>query len=198
MNEELKNTIESLLFSAARRINIEEISKLCKEKDTEKIKKAVEELKNELEIKNSSLFLVNEGNFWKLTVREKYMPFVSKIVTKTELPKSIMETLAFVAYKAPVLQSIIVKTRSNKSYDHLNHLEQEGYITREKKGRTKLVRLSQRFFEYFDLPPEKLREYFKQVREKETEVEKLENPFLKEIDTKEYYKKVMGELPGIN
>lgn len=195
MSEELKNTIESVLFSAARRIDVQELGKVCKERDVEKIKNALQQLKQDLEQKNSSLLLVNEGDFWKLTVREKYMSIVSKIVTKTELPKSIMETLAVVAYKAPVLQSNVIKVRTNKAYDHLNQLEEATYITREKKGRTKLIKLSQRFFEYFDLPPEKLKEHFKEVQKKEREVEKLENPFLKEIDTPDYYKAVLDELP---
>ncbi|MEK6857326.1 MAG: SMC-Scp complex subunit ScpB [Nanoarchaeota archaeon] len=198
MNEDLNNTIESVLFSAARRIDVQELAKVCKERDIEKIKNALQQLKQDLEQKNSSLLLVNEGDFWKLTVREKYMAVVSKIVTKTELPKSIMETLAVVAYKSPVLQSNVIKVRTNKAYDHLNQLEEANYITREKKGRTKLIKLSQRFFEYFDLPPEKLKEHFKEVQRKENEVAKLENPFLKEIDTPEYYKEVLGELPGIN
>ncbi len=198
MNEDLKNTIESVLFSAARRIDVQELSKICKERDSEKIKEALNQLKLDLEQKNSSLLLVNEGEFWKLTVREKYMAVVSKIVTKTELPKSIMETLAVVAYKSPVLQSNVIKVRTNKAYDHLAQLEEANYITREKKGRTKLIKLSQRFFEYFDLPPEKLKEHFKEVQKKENEVAKLENPFLKEIDTPEYYKSVLDELPGIN
>lgn len=197
MNEDLKNTIESVLFSAARRIDVQELAKVCKERDSEKIKEALAQLKLDLEQKNSSLLLVNEGDFWKLTVREKYMSVVSKIVTKTELPKSIMETLAVVAYKSPVLQSNVIKVRTNKAYDHLNQLEEANYITREKKGRTKLIKLSQRFFEYFDLPPEKLKEHFKEVQKKENEVAKLENPFLKEIDTPEYYKEVLGELPFI-
>ena len=196
MNEDLNNTIESVLFSAARRIDFQELAKVCKERDIEKIKNALQQLKQDLEQKNSSLLLVNEGDFWKLTVREKYMAVVSKIVTKTELPKSIMETLAVVAYKSPVLQSNVIKVRTNKAYDHLNQLEEANYITREKKGRTKLIKLSQRFFEYFDLPPEKLKEHFKEVQRKENEVAKLENPFLKEIDTPEYYKEVLGELPG--
>ena len=148
MNE-LKNTVESILFSTGRKLELEELSKLCKIKDLEQLKLSLNELKQELDQKNSSLMLVEEGSSWKLTVREKYLPYVRKVVSQTELSKSILETLAVIAYKAPTLQSQIIKIRTNKAYAHLDELEQNGYITREKKGRTKLLKLSQKFFDYF-------------------------------------------------
>ena len=89
---DLKNTLESLLFSSGKKMRLEELSKLSKEKNVELINTTLEELKKELDEKNSSLMLIQEGDFWKLTVRERYLPFVRKIVTQTELPKSILET----------------------------------------------------------------------------------------------------------
>ncbi len=164
---DLKNTLESLLFSSGKKMGIDELSKLSKESDIELIKKTLEELKKELDEKNSSLMLVQEGDYWKLTVREKYLPFVRKIVTQTELPKSILETLAVVAFKAPALQSEVIKIRTNKAYKHLDELEETGYITREKKGRTKLIKMTSKFFEYFDIPESNLKEKLKAAAEKE-------------------------------
>ena len=162
MNE-LKNTVESILFSTGRKLELEELSKLCKIKDLEQLKLSLNELKQELDQKNSSLMLVEEGSSWKLTVREKYLPYVRKVVSQTELSKSILETLAVIAYKAPTLQSQIIKIRTNKAYAHLDELEQNGYITREKKGRTKLLKLSQKFFDYFDIPPDQLKQKLEKV-----------------------------------
>ncbi len=162
MNE-LKNTVESILFSTGRKLELEELSRLCKTKDLEQLKLALQELKQELDQKDSSIMLVEEGNSWKLTIREKYLPYVRKVVTQTELSKSILETLAVIAYKSPTLQSQIIKIRTNKAYGHLDELESSGYITREKKGRTKLIKLTQKFFDYFDIPPEQLKQKLEKV-----------------------------------
>ncbi len=179
---DLKRRLESLLFSSGRKIEIEELSKHCKE-EKETIKEVLKELQQELDEKQSSLMLIEEGEAWKLTVREKYLPYVKKVVKQPELPKSLLETLAVVAFKAPVLQSNVIKIRTNKAYKHLDELEKNGYITREKKGRTKLIKLTQKFFDYFDLPKEKLKEKFKNVaklehtieqKEQEIETEKIE------------------------
>ncbi len=63
----------------------------------------------------------------------------------------MIETLAVIAWKAPVLQSEVVRIRTNKAYDHLSELESSGFISRAKHGRTKLVKLTDRFFSYFDV-----------------------------------------------
>src|SRR3989344_1209142 len=117
---------------------------------------------------------------WPVTIREQFLPLVRNIVTETELSKTIMETLAVIAFKYPIKQSDLIKIRTNKAYDHLKELEQMGYITRQKHGRTNLIKLTQKFFEYFDLPQEKLKEVFKDfasiaraIEDKEFEIKKI-------------------------
>ncbi len=171
---DLKNQIESLLFSAGKRMTVEELGRLCKEENLDAIRAALNILRQELDEKQSSLMLVEEGGAYKLTVREKYIQMVKKVVTTPELPKSMMETLAVVAYKAPVMQSQVIKIRTNKAYRHLDEIEKMGYITREKKGRSKLIKLTPKFFDYFDVPPDKLKEKFRNVAALEKAIEEKE------------------------
>jgi len=175
----LKNKLEALLFSSGRKMSVEELSKLSSANQDE-IQNSLIELKEEYDEKNSSIMLINEGSSWKLTVREQYLPLVQKIVTETELSKTIMETLAIIALKYPIKQSNLIKIRTNKAYDHLKELEEMGYITRQKHGRTNLIKLTQKFFEYFDLSKEKLKDQFKDfqsiakaIEEKERDIEAI-------------------------
>ena len=175
----LKNKLEALLFSSGRKMDIEELSRLSNAK-TGDIQKTLEELKKDYENKNSSVMIVNEGDSWKLTVREQFLPLVQKIITETELSKTVVETLAVIAFRYPIKQSDLIKIRTNKSYDHLKELEQMGYITRQKHGRTNLIKLTQKFFEYFDLREEQLKEKFrdfssiaKAIEDKEQEIETI-------------------------
>jgi len=175
----LKNKIESLLFSSGRKMSIEELSKLSRS-NPDDIKQALVELKNDYDERKSSTMLVNEGDSWKLTIREQYLSLVQKIVTETELSKTIMETLAVIAFKYPIKQSDLIKIRTNKAYDHLKELQELGYISRQKHGRTNLIKLTEKFFEYFDLPKEKLKDQFQDfksiamaIEEKEQEIETI-------------------------
>ncbi len=172
----LKNKLEALLFSSGRKMGIEELSKLSNANPAD-IQNSLTELKKEYDEKDSSVMLVNEGNSWKLTVREQFLQLVQKIVTETELSKTVTETLAVIAFKYPIKQSDLIKIRTNKAYDHLKELQEMGYITRQKHGRTYLIKLTQKFFEYFDLPKEKLKEHFndfasisKAIEDKEKEI----------------------------
>ena len=60
-----------------------------------------------------------------------------------------MKTLAFIAYKQPLMQSNLVKVRSNKAYDHLKILEEKGFVSKEPKGRSYMLRTTKKFVEYF-------------------------------------------------
>ncbi len=172
----VKNKIEALLFSSARRMTIEEISELSGIKDFEAIKNALNELNMDYDSRGGSVALIEEGKFWKLNVKDHYLPIVQKIVSRTELDKPLMETLAVIAWKYPILQAEVIRIRHNKAYDHLRQLEEMEFISRSKFGRTRKITLTEKFFEYFDLPSEEARGAFKKVlpQEVKDKVEKTE------------------------
>lgn len=172
--DDLAKKIEALLFSSGKRMNVSEISKLCRS-TPEAVVAELQKLKALYEQTNSSLMIIDEGESWKIAVREKYLPLVQKIVAETELSRTVMETLAVVAWKAPVLQSDVIRVRTNKAYDHLSELEETGFIARAKHGRTQLIKLTDKFFSYFDLQnKEDIQKKFGKFKEAQTAVEKYD------------------------
>lgn len=150
--EELVRTVEAVLFSYGKRVHIDEISRLCRLRNNqETVIEALGLLKQEYDEKQNALMVVQDGDHWKLTTRERFSNVVSKIVPHTELSKTIMETLAIIAWKAPMRQSELIEIRTNKAYDHVTELVDSGFISKEKYGRTYLLKLTQKFFDYFDL-----------------------------------------------
>jgi len=201
----VKNKAEAVLFSVGHRISLDEISRLCRSRK-EDIVLALQELKREYDEKLSSLMLIEEGDFWKFTVRDTYIPIVRKIVTETELTKSVLETLAVIAFKYPILQSDLIKIRTNKAYEHLLELEGAGYISRQKQGRTNLIKLTEKFFKYFDLTEEKLKDKFrdfesiaKAIKEKEEEVDMIKEEQRKKAeDLKKEDEKIKKEIESLD
>jgi segregation and condensation protein B len=149
--DNLKHKIESLLFTLGRSISVERIGKMLGESDKKKIIKELQELKKEYSERGGGVVLENVGEEWHLTVKPEYLEPIKRHITQTEFPKSLAETMAVIAWKAPILQSEIVEIRSNKAYDHIKRLEEMGFITKKKKGRTYEIELTKRFFEYFDV-----------------------------------------------
>ncbi|MBI2140848.1 SMC-Scp complex subunit ScpB [Candidatus Woesearchaeota archaeon] len=159
--QDLRKQLEAVLFAAGRKMPAEELARLCRTTAVVVLQQ-LQQLKSEYESKDSSLLLIDEADGWKLTVREQYAPVVQKIVAETELTRTMIETLAVIAWKAPVLQSNVIRIRTNKAYDHLAALEKSGFITREKHGRSKMIKLTERFFKYFDVKTgQEVKEKFK-------------------------------------
>ena len=149
--EELKQKIEAILFAAGKTVPYEELARLART-SAEQLKAVLAELKSDYEAKGSALLLTADAIGAKLTVRERFLPIVHKLMPETELPKSVLETLAVITWKQPVLQSQIVKIRTNKAYDHIKLLEELGFVSKEKFGRSFMLRTTPRFAEYFELP----------------------------------------------
>jgi len=168
MVNELKNRIEAVLFSTGKKTDVSLLNALCEAGSDKEVVQQLKILAQELKARDSPLMLVEEGTGWKLTLQERYLDLVQNIVPETELTKTVMETLAVIAWKQPVLQSDVIKIRTNKAYDHIGELEEAGFISKTKQGRSYLIRATPKFFEYFDVPDkEKIKEIFAKVDKKE-------------------------------
>ncbi len=173
MTNELKNQIEALLFACGRKMTLDEL-KLHLPASSAAIKEAIAELQKEYTDRESPVMIVQEGDSWKLTTREKYLSIVRKINPNTELTKTMMETLAVIAWKQPITQSEVIAIRTNKAYEHIGELEKMGFLVKEKYGRTFMLKLTQKFFDYFDLrDAQAAREMFSHVKESEETQRKL-------------------------
>ena len=151
-----KARVEAVLFAIGKYVDDELISQLC-ELDKRHTKKALEELKKDYDSRDSALAVFQEGDNWKINVREKYLTIVRKIVADTELSKSIMETLAVIAWKSPIYQNEVVRIRGNKCYDHIAELETAGFVTKDKKGRSYVLKTTDKFYNYFDIDQKNLK-----------------------------------------
>ncbi len=161
--EENEKKVEAVLFAVGKEITSERIASLCS-LDLPQVEDIMKKLTEKFILSESSLKITKKENGWKLTVQDRYVSLVSSLVSSTELEKPLMETLAVIAWRYPIVQSEVVKLRNAKAYDHMKQLEGQGYIEKEIYGRTFRVKLTKRFFEYFDLPSEEAKQAFlKQV-----------------------------------
>lgn len=172
---EIKKEAEAILFSVGKKISTEEIASLCS-LPVKEIKKALNELKKDYASRETSLMVSEEGNSWNMVVKEKYMSVAQLINPHTELGKPTIETLAVIAWKAPVLQSDVIKARTGAAYEHIAELVDTGFITKNKHGRSYVLKLTQKFFEYFDLKDEtEIKDRFSGFEEPEAKPEKKED-----------------------
>ena len=141
--------VEAALFISGKFLNIHELIMLT---DINPI--MLKEILHRLEKKYSTgaLRLINRNNSWKMDVAEKYHFMVNKLATgNAEFTKAEQETLAVIAYKQPIKQSVIIKIRGNKAYDHIAKFREVGLVDVKKMGHTNELTLSEDFYEYFSV-----------------------------------------------
>jgi segregation and condensation protein B len=151
-----REKVEAALFIAGRFLDLQELIMLT---DVNPI--MLKEILNQLEKKYSEgvLRLVNRNDAWKMDVAEKYYYLINKLATgNAEFTKAEQETLAVIAYKQPVKQSVVIKIRGNKSYDHVRKFRQLGLVTAKQVGHTLNLSLSEEFYEYFNVHKKEMNE----------------------------------------
>ena len=166
-----KHKVESILFTTGKFMTVEEIAKICN-LDMNLVLQILEELKQDYSKRDSALELQQDSSKYKLNIKKEYGYLTNRLVSTKELDNPTVKTLAVIAYKQPVLQSIIIKIRGNKSYDHIKSLVEQGLINSEKHSRTRLLKLTPKFYDYFDTAAEEVKNKFKEIKRPEPTEEK--------------------------
>jgi len=148
--KKLKAKIEAILYCSPEGIESRKLAKLCEVGSAGHIKSVVKSLAEDYTKRDAGLEIVRVGNVWKIQVKPLHRDLVVD-AAKPELSSAILETLAFVAWKGSSTQAAVIRARSNKAYNHLIELEEQGFIEKKKVKNTFKIKPTKRFYEYFDL-----------------------------------------------
>lgn len=203
--EDSEKKVEAVLFTVGKEITSERLASLCslEVKETNQI---MEKLQEEYAQRGHSLKIEKREHGWKLTVKDEFLPLVSTLAESTEIEGAMMQTLAVIAWKYPVVQSEIIKLRGSGAYEHMKQLEEQGFVAKEKFQRTFKVKLTPKFFEYFDLPSEEAKQAFlKRVPEEvlqeagqvEKEADEVEQLVELEKKEKQAREEIKGAVEGV-
>ena len=169
-----KNKAETVLFTTGRFLNLDEISKLSGIGSVGYLKELLDGLKKDYETRNGALEIISQGEKWKINIRKEYLHLTENLLTDAELDRPTQETLAVIAYKNPAQQHEIIKIRGNKAYDHISILKELDFVTSEPSGRSRLLKLTQKFYDYFDVVADQLQAKLKEAENKEVSIEQKE------------------------
>jgi len=141
--------IEAALFVAGKFMSIQELVALT-EVNPILLKKLLEDLRDKY--RDAGIAIIQKNNLWKMDVSDDYSWIVNKLATgSSEFSKAEQETLAILAYKQPMKQSVLVKIRGNKAYEHVKKFVEMGLIKKKKMGHTSELTLDESFYDYFHI-----------------------------------------------
>lgn len=143
--------IESILFISGRFLSIQELMNLS-DLNSLMVIECLGKLRDKHNGDDSSLEILERDNLWKMDVRSEYHYLINKLAGGSqEFTKAEQGTLAIIAYKQPIKQSVIIKIRGNKAYDHVHKFIKLGLLKAKKDGHTNILTLSDEFYDYFSV-----------------------------------------------
>ncbi|MEK6935539.1 MAG: SMC-Scp complex subunit ScpB [Nanoarchaeota archaeon] len=143
--------VEAALFISGRFLTLQELIMLT-DINPLMLRELLEKLAKKYNNETCAIEIIAKDDMWKMDVRQEYVHMINKLATgNSEFTKAEQETLAVIAYKQPVKQSVIINIRGNKAYDHIKKFSEVGLVIGKRAGHTKELRLSDNFFEYFHL-----------------------------------------------
>jgi segregation and condensation protein B len=152
--EDLKR-IEAIFFVSGRFLSMPELISLS-DLNPIIIKELLDKLKEKYDLGDSAIEIVERNGLWKMDIRKEYSDIVNRLASgSSEFTKAERETLAIVAYKQPIKQSVIIKIRGNKAYDHVKKFMDLNLIKKKKTGHTHELSLSDEFYDYFNVQDSK-------------------------------------------
>ena len=148
--ENLKK-LEAVFFVSGRFLNMQELISLT-DLNPIILQDFIEKLQERYDKEDSAIQIVEKNNMWKMDVKQEYSGIINKLATgSSEFSKAEKETLAIIAYKQPIKQSVIIKIRGNKAYDHIKKFSELELIKKKKTGHTHELTLADDFYDYFNV-----------------------------------------------
>ena len=166
--------LEAALYVAGRPLDLRTLGSIIRTRSKRKVQRLVSILMEEYKNRETALEILElEDERFVLQLKAEYSPQVQRLAIRPLLSKGPLKTLSYIAYRQPVLQSQVVDVRGHHAYDHLRQLDDMGLISRERVGRTRLLRTTGFFADYFGLSHD-LRTMKRQLKRVFEDVEKTE------------------------
>lgn len=144
--------IEAALYVTGKPLDLKTLGSVVGFRSEDKVKELARFLKEKYGKDGSSLEVLelSDGRF-VMQLKPQYVRHVKRLATRQLLTPGPMKTLSFIAYRQPVTQSYLAKVRGNLTYSHVKQLLDVGLVSEERLGRTKMLRTTPNFADYFNL-----------------------------------------------
>jgi segregation and condensation protein B len=144
--------LEAALYVAGRPLNLEKLSAIIETQTKDVVLKLTRSLVEKYKRYESPLEVLElREQHFIMQLKAKYAHKVKRLSLKPVLTKGPLKTLSYIAYNQPVLQTRVVQVRGNHAYNHIKKLEKLKFITREEEGRTRIIKTTPFFSNYFNL-----------------------------------------------
>ncbi len=149
---DVRARIEAALYASGRALDLEQLASAAgitsKKRITDEARALAASIKSSL----SALEIVEyPGPRFALQLKGDYNQIARRFATKPLLSKAALRTVSYVAYFQPISSADLAARRGSQAYDHLKDLDEIGFVSWERNGRSRMYRTTSEFSEYFGL-----------------------------------------------
>lgn len=144
--------IEAALYVTGKPLDVGVLGSILNLRSEEKIRRLATALREKYAQHSGALEVLelSDGRY-VMQLKAEYSKSVKRLATRQLLTPGPLKTLSYISLRQPVAQSHVVKVRGNLAYGHVKQLRDMGLISEEKLGRSKLLRTTPSFCDYFNL-----------------------------------------------
>jgi len=151
-DDEIRARIEAALYSSGRALDADQLAKAAGISSKKRAMDEAKAIQSRMKSMLSAIEVVEyPGQRYAMQLKAEYTSVARKFATKPLLSKAALRTLSFIAYFQPISSGDLALRRGSQAYDHLKDLEEVGFLTMERKGRSRVYKTTTEFSEYFGL-----------------------------------------------
>lgn len=150
-----KGLIEAALYVAGYPLELKTLCSIAHLYSKKKIFELTKSLAEEYKNQNGCLEILElEDQKFVMQLKPEYVSRVRRLSIKPLLTEGPLKTLSYIAYRQPVAQAKVIDVRGVQAYDHVHRLMEMGLISREKFGKSHMLKTTELFAGYFGLSKE--------------------------------------------
>ncbi len=144
--------LEAALYVAGRPLDLATLGHVIGTRSKRKVQRLARMLMEEYKWRKTALEVLElDDQRFVLQLKTNYSSKVRKLAVRPLLTDGPLKTLAYIAYRQPVIQTQVIDVRGSHAYGHIKQLSDIGLVDHEKKGKTKILRTTEYFADYFGL-----------------------------------------------
>lgn len=162
--------IEAALYVAGRPLDVNELASVLRTRSKKRVLRTAEKLIDLYSTRDTAIeILALQDERYVLQLKAEYTPEVRRLALRPLLSVGPLKTLSYIAYRQPLPQKQVIDVRGQHAYGHVKQLEDMNLISRERAGRSRIIRTTEFFADYFGLSHDvkTMKQQLKNIFEKE-------------------------------
>jgi len=142
--------LEAILFSSGQPLDAKSLMSALGIRSEPVFRQVISELERNYDSSLHAIKIVAlPGERYVMQLKPEFTTTVRRYVKRPLFSRAVMRTLSFIAYHQPVYQSRVAAARGSGGYKHIKILTEAGFVEADQLGRTKLLKTTGMFADYF-------------------------------------------------